>query len=74
MLWHNDAIKSIIDGGCNYLTVAILEEDLKIIKEYKEIPILCLDIISKEYLNLAHENNITITVNGLEYAKELEDL
>ena len=70
---HNEAIKSIIDGGCNYLTVAILEETLKIREEYKDIPILCLGIIPKEYLNVAYENNITITVNSLEYAKEVVD-
>ena len=70
---HNDAIKSIISGGCNYLTVAILEEALKIREKYKEIPILCLGIIPKEYLNIAYNNNITITVNSLEYAKEVVD-
>ena len=68
---HNDSIRSIINGGCNYLVVALLEEALEIRKEYKDIPILCLGIIPSEYLKVAYDNNITITVNSLEYAKEV---
>lgn len=68
-----NAIKSIIDGGCNYLVVAILEEALEIRKLYSDIPILCLGIINKEDLSVAYENNITITVNSYEYAKEVID-
>ncbi len=68
-----NAIKSIIDGGCNYLVVAILEEALEIRKLYSDIPILCLGIINKEDLSIAYENNITITVNSYEYAKEVID-
>lgn len=70
---HNKAVGSVIKGGCNYLVVALLEEALNIRKDYKDIPILCLGIIPKEYLNIACKNNITITVNSLEYAKEVVD-
>ena len=64
-------VNSIIDGGCNYLAVAMLEEALEIRKENKNIPILCLGVISLEDLNVCVENNITITINSYEYAKEL---
>ena len=70
---HNKAVGSVIKGGCNYLVVALLEEALNIRKDYKDIPILCLGIIPKEYLNIASKNNITITVNSLDYAKEVVD-
>lgn len=67
------AVKSIIEGGCNYLVVALLEEALEIRSLYKDIPILCLGIIPSNYLNIAYENNITITVNSYEYAKEVKN-
>ena len=67
------SIKFIIDGGCNYLVVAMLEEALEIRKMYKDIPILCLGIIDKEFLEVAYKNNITITVNSYEYAKKVKD-
>ena len=70
---HNKAVEAIIKGGCNYLVVAILEEALSIRAYYPDIPILCLGIIPSEYLNIAYENNITITVNSLEYAKKVID-
>lgn len=70
---HQDlsVVKAIIDGGCNYLAVAMLEEALEIRTKYREIPILCLGVIPIDYLNVCIENNITITVSSLEYAQEL---
>lgn len=70
---HNniDSIKSIIDGGVNYLAVATLDEALLIRDELKDIPILCLGIIPPKYVNVCIENNITMTISSLDYAKEL---
>lgn len=70
---HNDlsVVKSIIDGGCNYLAVATLEEALEIRKKFKDIPILCVGIIPINYLDVCIKNNITITVNSFDYVKEL---
>ncbi len=70
---HNNLsiIQKMLDAGCNYLSVATLDEALEIRNVYKNIPILCLGVIPVEYLNIAKDNNITITVNSLEYAKTL---
>ncbi len=68
---HGNVVNSIIKGGCNYLATAMLEEALKIRKDNEEIPILCLGIIPTEHLNAAYENNITVTVNSLDYATKL---
>ena len=56
---HNDikVVKAIIDGGCNYLAVATLEEALEIRKEIKDIPILCLGIIPVQYIEKCIDNN-----------------
>lgn len=67
-----DAVYSIIEGGCNYLAVATLEEAIEIRKINQDIPILCLGNIYPEYLPICIMNNITITINSLEYAKLIE--
>ena len=72
---HDDVktVKAIIDGGCNYLCVATLEEALEIRKEIKDIPILCLGVILKDYIDVCKMKNITVTIPSLEYAKELKN-
>ncbi len=70
---HNDikSVEAIIKGGCNYLAVATLEEALNIRKYNKDIPILCLGIIQKEYISICIDNNITITINNISHLKEI---
>lgn len=67
-------IQAIIEGGCNYLCVATLDEAIEIRKELKQIPILCLGIINKEYIEICKKENITITISSLEYMKQLENV
>ena len=66
-----ESVKAIIDGGCNYLAVATLEEGLIIRKKIKDIPILCLGVIPCEYIDMCIKNDITISITSLDYAKEL---
>lgn len=66
-------VPPIIEGGCNYLAVALLEEALAIRKFNKDIPILCLGNINPDNIYICIENNITITINSLEYAKMLKE-
>lgn len=69
---HGDYIvNDLIKGGINYLAVSSLEEALSIRKYNQEIPILCLEPIGTDYLSIIIENNITITIDSLEYTKEL---
>jgi len=70
---HNgiQTVQAIIRGGCNYITVATLDEALEIRKDIKDIPILCLGIIPIEYIEKCIENNITITISNLDYLKKL---
>lgn len=70
---HNDikTVKAIVEGGCNYLAVATLDEALIIRKEIKEIPILCLGIIDEEYIEESEKNDITITISSLEYLNRI---
>lgn len=70
---HNDieSVKAILQGGCNYLAVATLEEALTIREKIKEVPILCLEVIPKEYLEECIEKDITITIHSKEYLEEI---
>lgn len=64
-------VNELIDSGINYLAVSSLEEALEIRKINKKIPILSLEPISLEYINICIENNVTITVHDYNYALEL---
>lgn len=64
-------INELIESGINYLAVSSLEEALEARKINKKIPILCLEPIRLEYIDICIKNNITITVHDYNYAKEL---
>lgn len=68
-----ECVDSIIEGGCNYLAVATLDEALEIREVHKDIPILCLGVIPKSYLCVCKEKNITITIGSLEYLEEIDE-
>jgi alanine racemase len=68
-----EVVETIINGGCNYLVVALLEEALIIRERFKDIPILCLGVVHKEHLDVCIKNNITITINSLSYIKDIID-
>ncbi len=67
----NKVVKSIIDGGCNYLAVSSLDEALEVRKDF-DIPVLCLGIIDEKYMDICEKNNIDVTVASLEYFKKIE--
>ncbi len=64
-------IKAIINGGINYLVVYNIEEALMIRKDFKNIPILCLEPVVKEKIKDCIKNNITITISNLEYLQKI---
>lgn len=65
-------VKSIIDGGCNYLAVSSLDEALVIRKKFN-IPILCLGIIDEKYLKICEKNNIDVTVTNYDYFNKIKN-
>lgn len=69
---HGDYIvNDLIKGGINYLAVSSLEEAISIRKYNKEIPILVLEPISLDYLKDIEDNDITITIDSLDYTESL---
>ena len=69
---HGDyIINSLIDGGINYLAASSLEECLRLRKRNSEIPILCLEPIGHEFLDICSMNNISITIPDMDYFKAM---
>ena len=64
-------INELIDSGINYLAVSSLEEALDARSINKNIPILSLEPINLDYINICIDNNITMTVHDYEYANKL---
>ena len=64
-------INELIASGVNYLAVSSLEEAVEARNINKNIPILCLEPIRIEYIDICIKNNITVTVHEYSYAKEL---
>lgn len=72
---HGDyVVNDLIKGGINYLAVSSLEEAISIRNYNKEIPILCLEPIDLSYIKEIQDNDVTITIEDIEYVKELLDL
>lgn len=67
-------VNDLIKGGINYLATSSLEEALSIRKYNKVIPILCLEPVSLDYINLFIDNNITATVSDYAYFNKLNSL
>ena len=70
---YHHGMKCVLDmirGGINYFAVSSLEEALAL-RKYTDYPVLILEPISLEFVSDAINNNITLTVESLEYTKEL---
>lgn len=65
-------IESILKGGANYLAVSSLDEALKVRKITKE-RILVLEPIDINYIDLAIQNNITLTISSLDYLMKVKN-
>ena len=66
-------INTLIESGINYLAVSNLDEAMEIRGYNKNIPILITEVIDKDLIDTAIENNITLTIDNLEYLKEIKN-
>ena len=64
-------INTLIESGINYLAVSNLDEALEIRKYNKDIGILCTEIIDVDFLDVAIKNNITLTIDSINYLKNI---
>ena len=66
-------VNTLIESGINYLAVSSLDEAIKIREYNKEIGILITEIIDEDLINEAIKNNITLTIDDLDYLKKIKD-
>lgn len=66
-------INEIINNGINYLAVSNLEEALDIRRFNKDIPVLCVEPIELDSIDVAIKNNVTITIHDIDYFKKIND-
>lgn len=64
-------VNDLIDSGINYFAVSSLEEAMEIRKYNKDIPVLCVEPIEIDSVDIAIKNNITLTIISLDYLKRL---
>lgn len=66
-----ECVKYMIKGGINYLAVSSLEEALKLRELISDIPILILEPIHYDGIKEAIKNNLTITIDNVDYFNKL---
>ena len=66
-------VNALIEGGVNYLAVATLEEALAVREFNSDIPILCLEPISLDFLDTVIQYNVSLTVDSLDYFLRLNE-
>lgn len=66
-----ECVKYMIKGGINYLAVSSLEEALKLRNIENDIPILILEPIHYDGIEVAVKNNLTITIDNVDYFNKL---
>lgn len=64
-------VDELISCGINYLAVSSLDEAMEVREYNRDIPILSLEPIDLEYLDICILNNITISICSLEYYNKL---
>lgn len=64
-------VNTLIDAGINYLAVSSLDEAVEIRKYNKDIPVICTEIIDDDLIDIALDNNVTLTIDNLDYLKKI---
>ena len=65
-------VNTLIEAGINYLACSSLDEAMKIREYNKDIPVLITEIIDEDLVDTAIKNNITITIDSLNYLKKID--
>ena len=64
-------INTLIESGINYLAVSSLDEAMEIREYNKNIPVLITEVIDNDLIETAISNNITLTIDNLDYLKNI---
>ena len=64
-------VNTLIESGINYLAVSNLDEAMEIREYNKNIPVLITEVIDSDLVDIACDNNITLTIDNLDYLKNI---
>ena len=64
-------VNTLIEAGINYLAVSSLDEAMEVRKYNKDIPVLITEIVDTDLIDEAIKNNITLTIDSLDYLKHI---
>lgn len=64
-------VNALYENGINYFAVSSLREAKELRLYNTEVPVLCLQPIDLEYIDLAEQLNITLVVHQTEYLQKL---
>jgi len=67
-------VNTLVESGINYVAVSTLEEALNVRIYNKDIPILILEPINLDKIDIAIKNKFTITVHDINYIKKLNKI
>lgn len=65
-------VNTLIEAGINYLAVSSLDEAMEVRKYNKDIGVLITEIIDIDLIDKAIDNNITLTIDNLDYLKNIK--
>lgn len=66
-----EVVGHLIEKKVDYFAVSLLEEALEIRKSFKNVEILVMGVVEREYFDIAAKNNIILTISNLD---QLEDI
>lgn len=66
-------VNTLVDAGFNYLAVSSLDEAMEVRKYNKNVGVLCTELIDPDEIDIAIKNNITLTVDDIDYLSFLKD-
>ena len=70
-----EVAKYLLNSGINYLAVSTLDEALEIRKKVSnDCPILILQPVDLEYIDICSKENITITISSYDYYLKLKNM
>ncbi len=67
-------INELYNNGINYFAVSYINEALMVRKYNENVPILCLQPVNLDDINIVIKNNLTIIIHDMEYLNKLIDL
>lgn len=68
-----EVVKYLVDKEVNYFAVSLLEEALELREKFDSIEILVMGVVDRTQIDIASQNNITITISNFNQLNNIDD-